>query len=365
MKKIKFTKEEFIRRAKEVHGDKYDYSLVEYKGMNDKVKIIHMGIIYEQTPNKHVLLKRCPEKNTPKKTTEQFIEEAKAIWGDKYDYSLTEYTGALNKVKIIFEGVVYEQRANTHVHPAMKAVEKEVKFEVFLKRAIEKYGYKYDYSEAEYKNVTTPIKIKLGNKCYWQSPDNHLRHQPDNINKARLMTTEEFIENARLVHDNKFNYDKANYIKSQVKVIITCPEHGDFKQTPNSHLQGNGCKACSESKGEKAVAKFLKQNGINFERQYKFKDCRNIFELPFDFYIPSMRTVIEFDGIQHFQPVEMFGGVESFEKLKINDNIKIDYCEDNTIDMIRIRYDQLNDVPQILWKQLNAHMRRLKLIKAL
>jgi hypothetical protein len=363
MKKIRFTKEEFIRRAREVHGDKYDYSLVEYKGMNDKVVIVLEGIKYEQTPNKHILAKRCPEKNTPKKTTEDFIKEAKAIWGDKYDYSLTEYTGSLKKVKIILDGIVYEQRANSHLNPQKKCVEKEVTFEVFLKRARLKYGDKYDYSEAKYVNVATPIKIKLKDSVYYQTPSNHFSFVPENINRRK--TREEFVEEANLVHDNKFDYSKTNYTKANTKVIITCPVHGDFTQTPNSHLRGSGCRNCTESKGEKAIAKFLTKNNIHFERQYKFPDCRNIFELPFDFYIPSMRTVIEYDGEQHFKPLPFFGGEKAFEKLKINDKIKSEYCEDNTIDMLRISYVHLNDISQILWRGLNFHMRRLNLIPAL
>jgi very-short-patch-repair endonuclease len=365
MKKIKFTNEEFIRRAREVHGNKYDYSLVEYTGMNNKVIICLDGVQYEQSPNKHILAKRCPEKNTPKKTTEEFLKEAKAIWGDKYDYSLTEYTGSLNKVKIILDGIIYEQRASTHINPLKKCVEKEVTFEAFLKRAKIKYGDKYDYSEVQYVNVTTPVKIKLGDKEYYQTPFNHLSFQPENISKARRMTTKEFIEQSNLVHDNLYKYDKVEYKKSQIKVVITCPNHGDFEQIPMSHLAGHGCRNCNESKGEKAIAKFLTKNNIHFERQYKFKDCRNIYELPFDFYIPSMRTVIEYDGEQHFKPLPFFGGEEAFNTLKINDAIKTEYCEDNMINIVRISYEQYNDIAQILWKGLNYHMRRLKMIKSL
>lgn len=72
-----------------------------------------------------------------------------------------------------------------------------------------------------------------------------------------------------------------------------------------------------------------------------------------------MRTCIEFDGKQHFQPMEFFGGVEAFEKIKINDKIKSDYCEDNYIDLIRIRYDQEDDIHQILWNNLKNKIKIL------
>ena len=83
-------------------------------------------------------------------------------------------------------------------------------------------------------------------------------------------------------------------------------------------------------------------------REHRFIDCVNIHPLRFDFYIPSRRTCIEFDGIQHYQPVEYFGGQTAYEKAKINDKIKNDYCEDNYINLIRIRWDQIDDIQQIL-----------------
>ena len=71
-----------------------------------------------------------------------------------------------------------------------------------------------------------------------------------------------------------------------------------------------------------------------------------------------MRTCIEFDGKQHFQPMEFFGGMKAFESLKINDKIKSDYCEDNYIDLIRIRYDQIDDIHQILWDNLKNRIKK-------
>jgi very-short-patch-repair endonuclease len=122
-------------------------------------------------------------------------------------------------------------------------------------------------------------------------------------------------------------------------------------------VRGNGCQHCNESKGEKEIAKFLNKYDINYDRQHKFPDCKNIYTLPFDFYIPSMRTCIEFDGEQHFHPVSHFGGIMAYESLKINDKIKNDYCEDNYISLIRIRYDQIDDIYRILWDNLKNHIK--------
>lgn len=351
------TKQEFLDRAREVHGYKYQYPNLSDKVLSsDTIDIIYNGVNYKQKVVKHILLGRCPEKNTPCKTTKQFIEESKKIWGDKYDYSLVEYNGALRKVKILYDGVVFEQVAVSHLRKL--APEDNMNQDYFLKRARDKWGDKYDYSLVEYKNSRSKVKIIYNGEIYEQAPIGHLRYAPENIKLSVRKTTEQFIKDANIVHDGKYGYEKTNYIKNQIKVIITCPIHGDFEQNPLSHLQGCGCRNCSESRGEKEIVRFLEKNNISYNRQHKFPDCKNIFQLPFDFYIPSMRTCIEFDGEQHFLPLSFFGGREALQKVKINDKIKDDYCEDNYINLIRIRYDQIEEIPRILYENFKNFIKK-------
>ena len=110
------TKSEFLERAREKHGYKYQYPYLSDKVLSsDTIIVVYNDIEYKQKVVKHILLGRCPEKNTPVKTTEQFIKEAREVWGDKYDYSLVNYKGSLDKVKIIFNGIVFEQSAISHL----------------------------------------------------------------------------------------------------------------------------------------------------------------------------------------------------------------------------------------------------------
>lgn len=352
------TKQEFLDRAREKHGYKYQYPNLGDKVLSsDNIDIIYNGVIYSQKVVKHILLGRCPEKNTPIKTTEDFIKESKKIWGkDKYDYSLVDYKGALKKIKIIYDGVVFEQTASGHLK---SAVELNMNQEYFIKKSKYKWGDKYDYSLVEYKNCKSKVKIIYNGEIYNQSPEKHLIYAPENIKLSVRKTNDQFIKESNIIHDNKYKYDKTNYIKNQIKVVITCPIHGDFSQSPLSHIQGCGCPNCNESKGEREIAKFLNKYDINYHRQHKFPDCRNTFQLPFDFYIPSTRTCIEFDGEQHFYPLSFFGGQESLNRLKINDKIKSDYCEDEYINLIRIRYDQVDDIHLILWSNLKEHIKLL------
>lgn len=347
------TKQEFLDRAHDTHGYKYEYLNLKDKILsNDTIEMLYNNILYKQKVVKHILLGRCPEKNTPLKTTEEFLIDAKNKWGDKYNYSLVEYKGANKKIKIIYDGTIFEQEAISHLK---YAPELNMNQEYFIHKAKKIWKDEFDYSLVEYKNCKEKVKIIFNKtkEIFEQSPERHLLSKPENLFK--INSTKKFIIESNIIHDNKFSYDKTNYINTKTKVIITCPIHGDFNQIPNSHLNGNGCSLCNESKGEKKINKFLTENNILFERQKKFEDCKNIFCLPFDFYIPSLRICIEFDGIQHYKPLDFFGGQEAFEKTKINDNIKNDYCEDNYINLIRIRYDKIEDIEYILKKSLSAY----------
>jgi len=342
-------KVEFLEKARDKHGYKYQYLDLEEKIIStDIIKISLNGDIYHQKVSKH-LIGRCPEKNTPKKTTEQFIQESRKIWGDKYDYSLVDYKNSSTKVKIIYDNLIFEQNPMSHLKGL--CVERNITIDNFIKKSNLIHNNRYDYSKVN--EIKDEVLIGLNGVYYKQNPYNHLSgYKPENIKLSIRKNNEDFIRESNLVHDNKYNYDKTIYVKNQEKVIITCPLHGDFLQRPISHISGSGCPNCNEYLGERKISQFLKSKGINFERQKKFYDCRNVFELPFDFYIPSKRTLIEFDGIQHFQPIENFGGLEAYEKLKVDDQIKNDYCEENFINLIRIKYDLVNRIHEILSKNL-------------
>ncbi len=102
------------------------------------------------------------------------------------------------------------------------------------------------------------------------------------------------------------------------------------------------------SYGEKKIIQYFTENTIDFIHQYSFDDCIHIKKLIFDFYLPKYKTCIEFDGRQHFEPIEYFGGVDTFNSLKNRDNIKNIYCINNNIKMIRISYEDINIINLIL-----------------
>lgn len=167
----------------------------------------------------------------------------------------------------------------------------------------------------------------------------------------KMITREMFLNKAIEIHDNLFTYNLNDYENVHSKIEITCKNEHIFTQKVYNHLQGKSCPLCNQSHGERKIEKILNNKNLKFEKQKKFNECRNILELLFDFYIPTLNLLIEFDGIQHFEKINWFGGKKGFEKRNINDNIKTQYCINNKIPLLRISY--LDNIEVVLLEYLN------------
>jgi len=290
----KLTQEEVIKRFKEVHGNKYDYSKVIYKKSKEKVNIIcseHGEFL--QTPNNHLSGYGCSKcAGNLKLTLDEVISDFKKIHGNKYDYGKVNYKNNMSKVEIICP----------------------------------EHGSFFQ----------TPSDHKSGQgclKCY----NKRRKNQKQKMKLSSL----EYTNNFDIIHNNKYDYSKINYTHSHSEIEIVCPEHGSFFQKPYIHKSGHGCPKCSESKGERKVREFLEENNIKYSQEVKLFD-----NYRFDFYLEDLNTVIEYDGKQHFEPVDYFGGLEGFLKTQERDKIKTEYCLENNIRIIRIAY--FEEVEEVL-----------------
>lgn len=286
----KLTTIEFIKRANKTHRNKFDYSLAEYSNSKTKINIIcSIHGVFSQVAAMHISGQGCPRCDGKGKTTEDIVQEFVDTHGEKYDYSKVIYQGSSIKVKIICsKHGIFEQTSNDHLR---------------------------------------------GHGC-------------NTCGKSERLTTDIFINKAELIHDYKFDYSLVDYKNTNTKVKIICPVHGEFEQIAKVHLNGFGCKNCNESRGEKTINTFLENNNIKTLRQYVFKDCRHKLPLPFDFYLPDLNICIEFQGIQHYQAVEMFGGAQGFIGCQIRDKIKQEYCLKNNINLFFIKYN--DEIEKIL-----------------
>lgn len=144
------------------------------------------------------------------------------------------------------------------------------------------------------------------------------------------------------------------YIKSGIKIECKCNKCGRTIFLRLDHIRrGIGCGYCTKSIGEDRVETFLKNHNLKYEREYRFTDCVRVQRpMPFDFYVPDKNTVIEFDGVQHFQAIGKFGGQESFTQTILNDDFKTEYCKNKGINLIRINYKELDKINEILSEKL-------------
>lgn len=293
--------EEFIKRSKYKHGDKFDYSLVEYKNQYEKVKII------------------CPEHG-------EFLQIPKSHMSGNGCKKCSNY---LNKIKFTDVKKIHKLDLKT-----------------IITRLSEIYDY--DYSKCELDVVFLKNIMCKKHGFFNKRLNNHLR-QNQGCTKCRSNKSNihEFIKKSNLIHQNEYDYSNSFYINNRTKIEIKCKDHGVFKQTPTKHLSGQGCPICHSeitSKGEKFIRNYLIENKIEFESQKIIPETK----LRFDFFLSNKNLFIEYDGIQHFEPRSIFGGKSEFLLQIERDRLKNEYCKSNNIELIRISYKDFKNLNNIL-----------------
>lgn len=308
--------------ANQIHNNKYDYSKVVYIGAKDKVEIIcpKHGSFW-QTPDDHIRkgygCPKCANENKGKNnkgfkinkgqtiTKEEFLEKAKELYEDKYEYpELKEEFSYRRKIKIICS----------------------------------KHGE------------------------FFETPYSFLLNQKDCIKckkEKNVHGTESFIQKGKEVHGDKYDYSKVNYIDSITPVCIVCPKHGEFWQKPNLHISSHcGCPKCHQSHGEEEISKYFKSKNIVVEEQKTLENPYNKSGYMFaDFYLKykDQEYIIEFNGRQHYEYCSLFhiNGIEDFYKQQTRDRYLRKLCKEKDIILIEISYKQIQTIPIILDKYFN------------
>lgn len=293
-----------------------------------------------------------------KKTQEEFEREVYDLVGNEYAV-IGKYTRTRDKILMKHNicGNEWSVKANNFLTGNSRCYycdnQKRIKTTDMFKEEINK---KYNNNISvigEYTGHAENIKIKCNvhDFYFYNTPINMLSKRRknvcpqciiENVKESQRKKIDVVQEQLECFHKGKISLI-GDYVNTHTKTSFQCNEcKCVFKAEPNHVLRLSGCPECNtKSNGEDIIVGFLKDECIVYEFQKSFEDCRYINTLKFDFYIPDYGEnglLIEYDGKQHYEPIEYFGGLEAFKKQQIKDDIKNKYAKDNNIEIIRIPY---------------------------
>jgi len=293
-------------------------------------------------------------------TKESFIEKSKMVHGDLYVYDNVIYANCNTKVEITCsKHGSFLQRPDHHLsgHGCKTCRNEQIgrnnrtSLIKFITTSNKVHNYFYDYSRVNFKKATEKVEIICpSHGIFFQTASSHqLGHKcikcAAKLNgKNQRRTDEKFLTQAQEIHGEIYEYDLTDYANSYSTIKIKCTKHNfNFEQRVGNHLNGKiGCTFCKViSHGENIIKKILLKNAVKFEIQKQFPEfILNSKPHKFDFYLPDLQVMIEYDGEQHFKPIERFGGQRAFERTQQADLDKNKFCFDREIKLIRIKYDQ-------------------------
>lgn len=280
-----------------------------------------------------------------KKTKEQMNQELQKNFPNLE--IIGDYLGANEKTLIKCNNCGHEWYAiprsvKSSKHGCPKCGYLKANYEKAFNYFINKYNSeKYELIEFESCHKVT-VKCKICGAIRTTTADNIYRYGCPNCSlikgsQVQRLTKEQFINNSIKVHGTFYDYSKAEVIDYNTKVCIICPKHGEFWQSPRKHYGDKcGCPKCASSHGERLICQILNDLNINYQYQVKIKNPYNDNNFIIDFKIDNI--IIEYNGQQHYTPVEHFGGELRFQQQKQRDEYLKRYCEDYNIKLLEIPY---------------------------
>jgi predicted Zn-ribbon and HTH transcriptional regulator len=352
------TSEEFREELYSHVGNEY-LLVSEYLGVKTKILVWHTcGNNYWVRPDQILGGKRCPFCSRRNISHERFTNRVFDLVGDEYKVN-NEYKGSKTKVEFVHNicGNIYKILPPSFLSGTrcpFCAKNKPKTYEEIIKMISVRSNSEFIFS-GEINNLNSLINIKHL-VCGFEYPSNIRNFLNSSGCKmcSGLMkkTTNVFTREIFELVDDEYQV-LGEYINSGAKIKIkhnVCDFEWDV--VPDNFLGGSRCPKCNSSKGERKIGSFLKLNNIKHKQQYSFADCINKKRLLFDFSVfdqfENLILLIEFDGKQHFEPVDIFGGEDGFIQTRINDEIKNEYCKNNNIELLRIPYWEFDNIEKIL-----------------
>lgn len=340
-----YSNDDFVRESKKRFGDKFTYEKTKYVNKNTDITITCVKHGDVRVKPCYFLRSKygCP-KCGPNVTKDEFVKKSKAVHGSEYDYSRVIYVNTTTPVEIVcrahgsFWQEPYSHYSKATSCPQCAREKDRLTTESFIRKSEAIHFGKYDYKEVVYETNLSPVTIGCPvHGKFVQVARSHLAG--NGCKKCYIESTrsgkDKFIRDAREVHGEKYDYHKVVYKNNKTPVVIICPEHGQFKKNPNAHVSSkSGCPACIESKGEKTLRVFFEKHGLSYIREYKIRP--HLYR--YDFYLPDFGILIEYNGQQHYKPIDVFGGEDGFRKTLERDKEKRIIAKNNGYPLITLTY---------------------------
>ena len=305
-----------------------------------------------------------------KLTNDEVIKRITLILGPDIDFSRMEYKGRQTKITLgckkcgnWFEktpDALFSNSKSAGCPNCTNGIIFKLNTTEVKKRITKILGPDIDFSRMNFK--TTLDKIELGcpkcGKWFFKKPNDIFIQKQGCTHCAKNSKLDSLTIKNRIIEilGENIKFDKFVYVAVRKKVILNCAKHGYFKIAPSQIFnQRQGCPECSKelhrSKGEERILRYIEENNLKYKTEYKFSKS-TIQTYRFDFYLPKENTLIEYDGKQHFEAVEYFGGERTFLETQRRDKIKTDFAKTENIKLIRIPYTDFNKIEEILNKEL-------------
>lgn len=362
----KITNEEYIQRAKSVHGDRYRYELTEYVDRNTKITVtckVHGPFLVN--PYTHIRLgcgcMKCANdkmKKTCALTTESFIARAKEYIGYHYDYSKVEYVNAHTPVTIGCPTHGWFTKYPMEIQQGRRGCptcgkeagykKRQTGLQAFIERSKAIHGDKYSYDKVVYKNQQSRVTITCPiHGDFKQIAQGHLiGHGCPKCNNEyyKGRTREDLLKDFYEMHRGFYSYPNLpEWSNNKERVKIICPKHGVFTQSVANHLRGDGCPSCKNSRQENIVFRNLQDKRIRFEREKTFKWLKRKGHMYLDFYLPDFNVAIECHGAMHFGisvPAKYTYTKADYEDIRVRDELKYKLCKEHGIRILYFCYNK-------------------------
>lgn len=366
-------KQEFVKLARDKYGDYYSYDFLP-----EKITRVVESIVckkhgeFKVIPRDHLRSKYgCPHCASDKtripceKINRRYVDRAIRKFSGKFDYSETDMSaekGAEVKIHCPEHGM-FKSRLRNHLSSKcgcpvcgrednlLERTKYKTLDDIVPKaRMIHGDNYKYVAYDRD-KSILIFECPKHGKRA--QLLTSHFSGRGCRLcgYENRTITKDEFLNRAKKTHPEGYRYklSELKTVNDKITIIHDCGR--EYKARVSNHLSGQGCRACRGSLGEAKIKEFLEHNGIDFIQQFMFDG----YLFRYDFFIPELKMLIEYDGEQHFRPVEYFGGEEAFKRLQSNDRKKNKLAKEKGYLLMRISYKYFDMLEVHLARELDRH----------